>query len=111
MSHIPDDHPDILTYFKSGGISVQIGEGNPFGRIPMDQACKETVNKGTETACGSRGFSLKPNAESGNPTRINNEPLTFSDEDGIRDLPPRTPNIVRTAEDQRLETRTQALSA
>ena len=32
---------------KSGGFAVQLGEDNPFGKIPVDQACEETVNKDT----------------------------------------------------------------
>lgn len=31
-------------YLISGGVSVQIGEGNPFGKDPVDQACEETVH-------------------------------------------------------------------
>ena len=42
--------------------SVQIGKHNPFGRIPVDQTIKETVNKDTQTALGMKGFSLKPAA-------------------------------------------------
>ena len=41
-----------------------IGEDNPFGRIPVDQTCKETVNKDTRTSGGTKGFSLRPNAVS-----------------------------------------------
>ena len=36
--------------------------GNPFGKIPVDQACEETVNKDTQTHGGTKGFSLKPKA-------------------------------------------------
>ena len=32
---------------------------NPFGRIPVDQVIEETVNKDTQTAKGTRNFSLK----------------------------------------------------
>ena len=48
--------------FKSGGFAVQIGEDNPFGKIAVDQACEETVNKDMQTSGGTKGFSLKPNA-------------------------------------------------
>ncbi len=46
--------------FMKGGFSVQLGSTNPFGRIPFDQAIEETVNKDTQTAEGTKGFSLKP---------------------------------------------------
>ena len=45
MSLLPEEHPDILEYLRSGGFSVQMNEENPFGRIPVDQTCEETVNK------------------------------------------------------------------
>ena len=35
---------------------------NPFGRIPVDQTCEETVNRDTQTPGGTKGFSLKPGA-------------------------------------------------
>ncbi|KAL9979552.1 hypothetical protein ACROYT_G017230 [Oculina patagonica] len=62
MSHLEKEHPEISEYFKSGGFSVQVGDQNPFGKIPVDQACEETVNKDTQTAGGTKGFSLKPRA-------------------------------------------------
>ena len=64
MSHLEEEHPDVVEYFKSGGFSVQIGAENPFGRIPVDQTCEETVNKDTQTPAGIKGFSLKPGAMS-----------------------------------------------
>lgn len=64
MSHLPEEHPDTLEYLKSGGFSVQVGANNPFGKIPVDQTCEETVNKDIQTAGGTKGFSLKPNAVS-----------------------------------------------
>ena len=48
MSHLEDEHPGVFTYTKSGGFVVQLGEDNPFGKIPVDQACEETVNKDTQ---------------------------------------------------------------
>ena len=56
------DHPTVHEYLKEGGFSVQLGSKNPFGRIPVDQAIEETVNKDTQTAGGTKGFSLKPAA-------------------------------------------------
>ncbi|KAK3748766.1 hypothetical protein QZH41_000790 [Actinostola sp. cb2023] len=65
MSHLKETHPEVCEYLKSGGgFSVQIGNQNPFGRIPTDQACEETVNKDTQTAGGTKGFSLKAGAVS-----------------------------------------------
>ena len=61
MSHLPEEHPDTLEYLRSGGFSVQMIEDNPFGRIPVDQTCEETVNKTTQTSGGTKGFSLRPN--------------------------------------------------
>ena len=62
ISHLDDDHPETFKYLKSGGFSVQIREGKPFGKIPVDKACEETVNKDTQTAVGTKGFSLKAGA-------------------------------------------------
>jgi len=59
MSHLEEEHPEASEYLCSGGFSVQIGNRNPFGRIAIDQACKETVNKDMHTAGGTKRFSLK----------------------------------------------------
>lgn len=48
MAHLEEDQPE-------GGFSVQMGDQNPFGRIPIDQACEETVN----TAGAPRGSASK----------------------------------------------------
>lgn len=53
------EHLDVYTYLKSGGFDVQIGEDNPFGTIPVDQACKETVKKDTQTPGGTKGISFE----------------------------------------------------
>ncbi|KAJ8413153.1 hypothetical protein AAFF_G00091490 [Aldrovandia affinis] len=42
-----------------GSFSVQLGSQNPFSRIPVDQTIEETVNRDTQTAGGTKGFSLK----------------------------------------------------
>ena len=52
MSHLSETHPDIYEYLKAGSLSVQLGERSPIGRVPVDQTCKETVNKDTQTAGG-----------------------------------------------------------
>ena len=64
MFHLPEGHPDAFKYISSGGLSVQLSNSNPFGRVPVDQTCEETVNKDTRTSEGMKGFSLKPNAVS-----------------------------------------------
>jgi len=51
-------------YFRSGGFSVQIGRGNPAGKIPVDQSCENTINKDTQMSEETKGLSLKPNAVS-----------------------------------------------
>ena len=60
MSHLKEETQDVHTYLKSGGF----GEDNRFGKIPVDQACEETVNKVTQTPGGIKGLSLKPKAVS-----------------------------------------------
>ena len=64
MTHLEDDHPDVYDHMLHGGFSVQLGESNPFGRIPVDQTIEETVNKDTQTAGGTKDFSLKVGAVS-----------------------------------------------
>lgn len=64
MTHQETEHPDVHEFLKNGGFSVQLGKQNPFGRIPVDQVIEETVNKDTQTAGGTKGFSLKPGAVS-----------------------------------------------
>ena len=64
MTQLPVSHPEVHANFMQGGFAVQIGCRNPFGRIPVDQTIKETVNKDTQTAGGTKGFSLKPGAVS-----------------------------------------------
>ena len=62
ISHLEEGDPEAFKYLKSGGCSVQIGENNPFRKVPVDQTCKETVNKDTQRAGGTKGFSLKAGA-------------------------------------------------
>ena len=64
MVNLPTDHPEVHQYMQTGGFSVQLGQKNPFGKIPVDQALEETVNRDTQTAGGTKGFSLKPSAVS-----------------------------------------------
>eukprot|EP00058_Branchiostoma_floridae_P000977 XP_002586465.1 hypothetical protein BRAFLDRAFT_106667 [Branchiostoma floridae] len=62
MSQLQSQHPDVYAEFMRGHFSVQIGHANPFGRIPVDQTIEETVNKDTQTAGGTKGFSLNHSA-------------------------------------------------
>ena len=62
MTRLATDHPDVHVQLENGGFSVQMGRENPFGRIPVDQTTEETGNKDTQTAGGTKGFSLKPAA-------------------------------------------------
>ena len=62
MTRLQTENPDMYNYLMDGGFSVQIGDTNPFGRIPVDQAVEETVNKDTQTSGGTKGVSLKPGA-------------------------------------------------
>ena len=64
MSYLEEEHPEAFKCLKTGGFSVQVGESNPFGKVPVDQACEETVNEDTQTAGGTKGFSLKARAVS-----------------------------------------------
>ncbi len=62
-AHIENLHktnPDLYEHFERGGFTVQRSDTNQFGRIAVDQTTEETVNKDTQTAGGTRGFSLKP---------------------------------------------------
>lgn len=60
MSQLSFTHPDVYKKFIVGGFSVQMGSTNPFGQMPVNQAIGETVNKDTQTAEGTKGFSLNP---------------------------------------------------
>ena len=62
MCRLSMDYPDVYQHFMQGGSSVQIGSSNPFGKIPCDQTIEETINKDTQTAGGTKGFSLKSGA-------------------------------------------------
>ena len=53
MSMLQNDFPDVYNHFQAGGFSVQLGDRNPFGRIPLDQTIEETANKDTQTAGGT----------------------------------------------------------
>ena len=52
----------VHAFMEAGGFSVQMSPDNAFGQIPVDQTIEETINNDTQTAGGTRGFSLKPGA-------------------------------------------------
>ena len=62
MCRLSMDYPEVYQHFMQGGISVQLGSSNPFGKIPCDQTIEKTINKDTQTAGGTKGFSLKSGA-------------------------------------------------
>ena len=62
MMNLPSEHPDVYGNFMAGNFAVQLAEGSPFGRIPVDQATEVTVNKDTKTSGGVTKFSLKTGA-------------------------------------------------
>ena len=62
MTSLPKEHPQVQAIMEAGGISVQMSTENAFGRILVDQTIEETINEDTQTAGGTRGFSLKPGA-------------------------------------------------
>ena len=62
MTNLPAKKPDVYEGFKAGQFSVQMSCNNSFGRIPVDQTTKVTVNKDTQTPGGTTRFSLKAGA-------------------------------------------------
>ena len=64
MSRLQETSPVLPDHIINGGFSVQLKNEHPFARISVDQTTEETVNKDTQTAGGTRGFSLKHGAVS-----------------------------------------------
>ena len=64
MTRLSQTHPALYQHFEMGYFSVQMSDHNTFGKIPVDQAIEEIVNKDTQTPGGTKGFSLKPSAVS-----------------------------------------------
>ena len=50
--NLPSEHPEVYCNFMAGKFAVQLAEGSPFTRIPVDQTTKVTVNKDTKTSGG-----------------------------------------------------------
>ena len=61
MQKIVSTNEEAREFLSAGGLSVQLSNTNPFGRIPPDQTIEETANKDTQTAKGIRHFSLNAN--------------------------------------------------
>lgn len=59
MSNLSTKRPEVYEEFLKRHFSCQLGEKNPFCRIPMDQAIYKTANKDTQTAGGTKRFSLR----------------------------------------------------
>lgn len=64
MSHIEHEKPDLHMFLCEGGFSAQLSTTNTFGRVPIDQTLGETINRDTQTAGCTKGFSLNPAAVS-----------------------------------------------
>lgn len=61
MTRLPTDHPEVYN-FMAGYFSVQLAGESPFGRIPVNQTTKVTVNKDTKTTGSTTKFSFKTGA-------------------------------------------------
>ena len=62
MNHLPENQPDIYRHMLNSGVSLQSSSTNAFGRVPVDQTVEETINRDTQTAGGTKGFSVNPGA-------------------------------------------------
>ena len=59
MYQLVTRHPELDEHFYTGGFSTQLSNATPFGKILIDQTIKETINKYTQMAGGTKIFSLK----------------------------------------------------
>ena len=64
MTRLQKQHPDAYRHLRNGAFSVQLNEDNKSASIPVGQTVEETVNKDTQTAGGTKSFSVKPSAVS-----------------------------------------------
>ena len=63
MSYLHRKHPEVYRQFQEKSkFSEQLSSSNPFGKVSVDQTIEETVNKDTQSAGGTKGFSLRPGA-------------------------------------------------
>ena len=60
MTCLPDEQPEVHAFMKNGGFSVQLSNDNTFGRIQVDQALEEIVNKNIQTPEGALVWNLEP---------------------------------------------------
>ena len=51
------DNLNIEEHLINGRFLTQFTSSNTFIRVPMDQTTAETINKDTQTAGGTKGFS------------------------------------------------------
>ena len=58
------EKPDLYMFLCEGGFSAQLSATNTFNRVQIDEILEETVNRDTQTAGGTKGFSLNPAAVS-----------------------------------------------
>ena len=58
MHQLVTKHPELDKYLCNGESSTQLSNENRFGKIPVDQTIEKTINKDTQTAGGTKGFSL-----------------------------------------------------
>ena len=49
----------VNEYLEKGGLSVQLGSVNKFGRIPADHATEKTANRDIKEPEGTKGFSAR----------------------------------------------------
>ena len=52
-------YPQVNKCIEKGGLSVQLGSVNKFGRILMNQAIEETANREIKASGGTKGFSAR----------------------------------------------------
>ena len=62
MHRLVTKHPELDEHLYIGGFSTQLSNATPFGKILIDQTIKETINKYTQMAGGTKIFSLKASA-------------------------------------------------
>ena len=62
MLNLEVDHPEIYNALVEGNFSVQLSDGNTFGRLEADKFIETTINQDTKTPGGTTGFSTNSNA-------------------------------------------------
>lgn len=62
MASLKAESPELHRLYLKGGLTVHLGDLNPFVRLPIDQTLEETVNNDSQTTGVTKGFSLKSGA-------------------------------------------------